>query len=129
MKDYTTLCSSAPGEFLARAALGIADELAGRSRDIILANLDRARTFMERWSDVLEWREPVAGPVAFIRLREGSATAFCERVRQGAGVLLVPSPLFDWGDAHLRFGLGRLAVPRALEALGGELEAAADGSA
>jgi len=34
-----------------------------------------------------------------------------------AGVMAVPSTVFEWGDAHLRLGLGRKGFAPALEAL------------
>ena len=55
--------------------------------------------------------------MAFVRLLELSAARFCEDARNARGVLLVPSTLFDLGDSHVRFGLGRQAVPLALAAL------------
>jgi aspartate/methionine/tyrosine aminotransferase len=38
---------------------------------------------------------------------KGSATAFCEQLLRERGIMLVPSPHFDCGDEHLRFGYGR----------------------
>ncbi len=122
LKDYTSICSSAPGELLARLALESAPVLMERSHRIIDANLREAAAFMARREDLLEWRPPRAGPVGLARLRHGSAEAFCRRAREEAGVLLVPSTLFHFGDAHLRFGLGRARVPEALGALEAWLE-------
>ena len=59
----------------------------------------------------------MAGSVAFAGLHQGSATAFCEEVVRGSGVLLVPSSLFDFGDRHTRWGLGRLDFSEGLTAL------------
>ena len=117
LKDYTTICSSAPGEFLARAALEQAEAIIRRNVGIIQANLEHARRFMARQSAVFAWRGPLAGPVAFVRLRNGSAAAFCERTVDAGGVLLVPSTLFDFGDDHTRWGLGRRSFPAGLAAL------------
>jgi aspartate/methionine/tyrosine aminotransferase len=66
---------------------------------------------------LLEWREPMAGPVAFARLRQGGARAFADALVEHAGVMAVPSTVFDFGDAHLRLGLGRVTFPLALDAL------------
>lgn len=107
LKDYTTICSSAPGEFLARMALEQAEVIIQRNVGIIQANLEHGREFMARWADVFDWREPLAGPIAFARLCEGSAAAFCRGTVQESGVLLAPSTLFDFGDSHIRWGLGR----------------------
>jgi aspartate/methionine/tyrosine aminotransferase len=117
LKDYTTICSSAPSEFLARVALEQAETIIQRNLDVIQANLRHAHSFMARWTDVFTWNEPLAASVAFALLRQGSATAFCEEVVRGSGVLLVPSTLFDFGDRHTRWGLGRLDFPQGLTAL------------
>ena len=73
--------------------------------------------FLARQPLLLQWRAPEAGPVALPRLRDRPADAFCEDVRRRADVLLLPSSVFDFGNRHLRFGLGRLGVPEGLEAL------------
>jgi aspartate/methionine/tyrosine aminotransferase len=122
LKDYTTICSSAPSELLARLALGQAEAMMRRNLGIIQTNLEQARQFMGRWPAVFAWRSPLAGPIAFVRLRQGSAAGFCEAVVQGCGVLLVPSTMFDFGDQHMRWGFGRRKFPEGLAALEGFLE-------
>ncbi len=121
-KDYTTICSSAPSELLARLALGVGEELVARNLALVRDNLAATQAFLERWPELLDWRAPAAGPLAFPRLRSGSATAFCDRARREAEVLLVPSPIFDHGDSHLRWGMGRRSFGEALEALEAWLE-------
>jgi aspartate/methionine/tyrosine aminotransferase len=117
LKDYTTICSSAPSEFLAHVALKQAEAIIQRNLGIIQTNLAHVREFMTRRRGTFAWREPKAGPIAFGRLRKGSAAAFCEEVVRGSGVMLVPSTLFDFGDSHLRWGLGRLNFREALSVL------------
>jgi aspartate/methionine/tyrosine aminotransferase len=116
-KDYTTICCSAPSEFLAQVALQNATAIIDRNVGIIRANLTLVRAFMDRHAERFAWRAPLAGPIAFPRLREGSAAAFCRAAVEGAGVLLAPSTLFDFGDAHCRWGLGRRSFAAGLAAL------------
>ncbi len=116
-KDYTTICSSAPGELLARLALEHAETLIERSLGIIRQNLGRVRPFMAEFADIFAWREPLAGPIAFARLHQGKAKVFCDDVVHNCGVLLAPSTVFDFGDSHVRFGLGRQSFPEGLSAL------------
>jgi len=116
-KDYSTICAPGVDQFLARAAFNVADRLAARSRAIVDENLARARAFVARHADRFAWREPGAGSVAFIRLLGGGAEAFCERAVNEAGVMVVPSTVFDFGDAHIRLGLGRKGFPDALSCL------------
>jgi aspartate/methionine/tyrosine aminotransferase len=75
------------------------------------------REFLARWPNLFAWREPRAGPIAFGRLRKGSAAEFCAAAVRHSGVMLVPSTLFDFGDSHLRWGLGRRGFPEGLAAL------------
>jgi aspartate/methionine/tyrosine aminotransferase len=122
VKDYTTICSSAPGELLARAGLQAADRLIRCSRTIIEENLEAIDGFMRRWVRLFRWRPPAAGPVALARLGSGSAEELCRQARDEAGVLLAPSTLFDLGDRHIRFGLGRRSFRAGLGALDAWLE-------
>lgn len=117
LKDYTTICNSAPSEFLANMALKNAETIIQRNLGIIQTNLAYVREFMTRRADVFTWHEPMAGPIAFARLRTGSAVTFCEEVVLESGVLLVPSTLFDFSDSHLRWGLGRLNFREGLSVL------------
>jgi aspartate/methionine/tyrosine aminotransferase len=117
LKDYTTICSSAPSEFLARVALEQAESIIQRNVGIIQTNLGYAREFMARWAEIFAWREPLAGPIAFVRLHEDGAAAFCQAAVRQSGVLLVPSTLFDFGDSHIRWGLGRRDFQNGLSVL------------
>ena len=75
-----------------------------------------------RHPELLAWSPPVAGPVAFAGLAasEGAA-AFCRRLADDAGVMLLPSTVFDYGDAHVRIGLGRAGFAEGLDVLEGWL--------
>jgi aspartate/methionine/tyrosine aminotransferase len=117
IKDYTTICSSAPGEFLAHVALKQAEAIIKRNVGIIQSNLAHIRKFMTRWSELFAWREPLAGPIAFARLRRRAAAEFCAAALRQSGALLVPSTVFDFGDSHIRWGLGRRNFQEGLLAL------------
>jgi len=117
LKDYLTICNSAPSELLARIAVGKAEELADRSRERVVANLDRADAFFESHPTLFGWDRPAAGSTAFPRFLGGSAEDFCERAAREAGVMLLPSTTYGAGDAHIRFGFGRRDFSRGLDAL------------
>jgi aspartate/methionine/tyrosine aminotransferase len=123
LKDYTTICSPGPSERLARAALAAEEALLARSRSIVQENLALARAFVQRHPALLAWREPSAGPLAFPRLAGGGVEGFCEAAVRDAGVMVVPSTVFEFGDEHLRLGLGRRGFPKAVAALEGWLRA------
>jgi aspartate/methionine/tyrosine aminotransferase len=127
LKDYTTICSSAPSEILALMALRARDAVIARSRDIVASNLARLDDFFARRPDALTWVRPSGGSTAFPRLvptgpAGGSADAFCSRLVEATGVLLLPSTTFGFGDGHVRLGFGRTDMPEAL----GKLEAFLD---
>lgn len=114
-KHYTTICSSAPSELLAAVALRHRDALAGRNRDIVLRNLPLLDDFLARHADIFAWVRPAAGPIGFPRVSNvGDVAAFCDRVRTGAGVLLLPGEVYDEPE-HVRVGFGRANMPEALE--------------
>jgi aspartate/methionine/tyrosine aminotransferase len=127
-KDYLTICNSAPNEFLGALALRHSDALIERIRRIVAPNLDRLDAFFARRSTLFEWRRPRAGMTAFPKYLGGSSEAFCARLAERAGVLLLPSTVFDAGDERIRVGYGRADLPDALAALdafirrGGERE-------
>ena len=123
LKDYTTICSSGPSEFLAEVALRHAAEIADRNRRLIDANLALLDAFLSRRSDTLSWRRPRAGPVGFCRVLRGDGELLCQRARETEGVLLAPGRLFGHGGSHFRIGFGRMGFAAALAALERFLEA------
>jgi aspartate/methionine/tyrosine aminotransferase len=118
VKDYLTICNGAPGEFLAALALRHGARLTQRVREICARNLDLLDEFFARRGNRFRWTRPRAGTTAFPRyLGSEGSEAFCRLAAEEAGVLLLPSKVFDAGDAHFRLGYGRLDLPRGLAAL------------
>jgi len=120
LKDYTTICNSAPSEFLATVALRNRGHLVARTGELIRRNLMLLDGFFSRHSDLFAWYRPDAGPIAFPRLvgsaAQVGATAFCERLARDAGVLLLPGDVYNVPN-HVRVGFGRRDLPEALERL------------
>jgi aspartate/methionine/tyrosine aminotransferase len=128
LKDYTTICSSAPSEVLALIGLRARDRVLDRSREIVAANLAVLDAFFERHAEALRWVRPRGGSIGFPRLVPGgpagaSADRFAAALVETTGVLLVPSSTFGFGDSHFRIGLGRTDLPQAVEAMDGFLGA------
>lgn len=117
MKDYTTICGSAPSEFLAEIALRHGETIAGRNRGIISANLALLDAFFARHADSFSWRRPQAGPIAFPRLMRGDVESFCGRLAKAKSVLLLPGTVYDDQGNHFRIGFGRKDMPQALQRL------------
>lgn len=76
LQDYTTICNSAPSEFLATVALRNAAPIVERNLQIIRCNLDRLDLFFDSHRDLFSWQRPLAGSVAFpTTTRSASALA------------------------------------------------------
>jgi aspartate/methionine/tyrosine aminotransferase len=123
LKDYTTICNSAPSEVLALIALRARDRVLARSRAIISANLPILDTFFDRHRRHVEWARPRAGSVAFPRLLAGDADRIAEALVEREGVLILPGSRFGYTGNHFRLGFGRTDMPEALERLSRFLEA------
>jgi aspartate/methionine/tyrosine aminotransferase len=116
-KDYTTICNSAPSEYLAILGLKHKTPIIERNLNIIRDNLERLDVFFKRHVDLFRWQTPQAGPIAFPQWKSGNVDRFCRDVRQEAGVLLLPGTLYDPDSTHFRIGFGRADMPNGLEAL------------
>jgi aspartate/methionine/tyrosine aminotransferase len=117
-KDYTSICNSAPSEFLAKVALKNAGAIAERNLEIIRSNLALLKDFFARHEDLFEWLPPSAGPIAFPRLVSGDSDSFCRDLVQETGVLLLPGSVYGREyAAHFRIGFGRANMPECLEVL------------
>jgi len=133
VKDYNSICSSAPSEFLAGLAVRNLDKLVARNRGIVSSNLELLRSFFARHADFVDWNEPEGGSIAFPRFLRaagkggaagdpgGPGAADAEelalRILEDSGVLLLPGARYGYESAHFRIGFGRANMPEALEAL------------
>ncbi|MCJ7433455.1 MAG: aminotransferase class I/II-fold pyridoxal phosphate-dependent enzyme [Anaerolineales bacterium] len=117
LKDYTTICNSAPSEFLAEVAMRNREKLVARNLEIIKHNLTVVDTLFTRYSDLFSWIRPQAGSMGFPRLLNGDIESFCDRLVKDAGVLLLPGTMYDDTQNHFRLGLGRKNLPQAVERL------------
>ena len=118
-KDYTTICGSAPSEFLAKLAMDNWEKLIERNNSIIQENLSYLEGFMERHSHLFEWVHPEAGCIAFIRPTFGtiSVERFCMDLIKKKGVVLLPSTTYLYTDTHFRIGFGKRDFKEGLDQL------------
>jgi aspartate/methionine/tyrosine aminotransferase len=113
-KYYTTICSSAPSEYLTALALRHRATLVQRNLEIVRRNLSLLDEFLKRHSNLFDWVKPNASPIGFVRLKpDRDVYAFCEEVVRDSGVLLLPGSVYDQ-PRHIRFGYGRKNMPEAL---------------
>ncbi|HEV7809635.1 MAG TPA: aminotransferase class I/II-fold pyridoxal phosphate-dependent enzyme, partial [Candidatus Limnocylindrales bacterium] len=118
LKDYTTICSSAPAEILALIALRARDVVLRRSRTIVEANLPLLDAFFASHADRWSWVRPRGGSIGFPRLLDAEPVeSFVARLVGAEGVLLLPGPVIGHPGNHARVGFGRTDLPDALAGL------------
>jgi aspartate/methionine/tyrosine aminotransferase len=116
LKDYTTICSSAPSEMLTALGLRHRERLLERNLTLVARNLTLLDAFLERHADSFRWVRPTASPIGFPRVTGlGDIDTLCARLA-AAGVLLLPGSVYDVPD-HVRVGFGRASLPEALDLL------------
>lgn len=114
-KDYTTICNSAPSEFLATLALKNKKEIISRNLNIIKSNLIYLDKFFKKYSSILTWIKPKAGSIAFPKLKvnEDIETIAIELIEKKE-TLIMPSTNYNFGNIHFRIGFGRKNMVDAL---------------
>jgi aspartate/methionine/tyrosine aminotransferase len=122
LKDYTTICNSAPGEILALAALRSRDRILSNQRGRVQENLRLLGGFFESHRRWFRWNRPRGGTVCFPRMAVEDTHRFCETLVQETGIMLAPSRMFHFGDRHVRFGFGRDDLGEGLERLSSYLD-------
>jgi aspartate/methionine/tyrosine aminotransferase len=115
-KDFTSICSSAPSEFLSTLALRNRDQIIQRNRAIIAANVETCDRFFLNHADLFNWTTPKGGSTAFPSLKPVmDVEEFCIDLINQQGVMLLPSTYFDYGKQNFRIGLGRKNLPECME--------------
>ena len=117
LKYYTTICSSAPSEFLTDLALRHREKIVERNRNLVVNNLQLLTKFLARHPNLFSWTPPNASPIGFVNFKpEKNVYEFCEFLVQESGVLLLPGTVYD-EPRHIRFGYGRANMPASLSQL------------
>jgi len=118
MKDFTTVCCSAPAEILSLIALRAKEKVVGRCNQIVLDNIAHVDTFFDRWQELFSWVRPEGGTVGFPLLKAPiPIDKFVTELIEQEGVMLLPGQVFDHPENRFRIGLGRRSLPQALERL------------
>ena len=123
LKDYTTICNSAPSEILAIIAVRNRAIIFEKQRARLRKNLSVLDEFFSNYSDCLAWSRPMGSSVCFPRmLIDQDTSTFCDKLVNNAGIMLVPSRLFQFGERHVRIGFGRDDLPQVISAFAGYLD-------
>ena len=114
LKHYTTICASAPSEFLTALAFRHRQKFIDRNLQIVLRNLPQLNAFFARHTDLFDWTAPDASTIGFAKYKGADGVdSFCEAAVRDASVLLLPGTVYD-EPSHIRFGYGRKNLPEAL---------------
>ncbi len=117
-KDYITICASGPSQILSLIALKAQKKILDRNRDIITHTSAAFAEFVSHHSDCFSWHPPKAGSIAFVRYHgSDGVTALAKKLLDAEGIMILPSTVFEYHDAHWRLGLGRKNVPEILDRL------------
>jgi aspartate/methionine/tyrosine aminotransferase len=118
IKDFTTICHSAPSEVLGLIALRAGPHLLARNLEIVTRNLGLSQGYFGGHPEHFRWLPPQAGSIAFPGWNgPGSVEALCQAALDRAGLMVVPGSIFDYPGGYFRVGLGRLNFPEALALL------------
>ncbi len=117
-KDYTTICNSAPSELLGLIALRHKENLIEINLKKIKQNISLLIDFINQHSKLLSWVKPNAGTIGLAKLNiDLPSLDFCEMIVKDAGIMIVPSEMFDFGSKHIRLGFGRENLSETLDKL------------
>jgi len=114
LKHYTTICASAPSEFLTALAFRHREKFIERNLRIVQHNLPLLTAFFARHSNLFDWTPPNAATIGFARFKpQHDVQEWCENLVRDAGVMLLPGTVYD-EPRHIRFGYGRKNMPESL---------------
>jgi aspartate/methionine/tyrosine aminotransferase len=117
LKHYTTICASAPSEFLTALVFRHRQKFIDRNLQIVLRNLRQLSAFFARHPNLFAWIPPNASTIGFACYKgQQNVQDFCEQLVREAGVLLLPGTVYD-EPHHIRFGYGRRNLPESLAQL------------
>jgi aspartate/methionine/tyrosine aminotransferase len=115
LKDYTTICNSAPSEILGLMAVRAREDIIARQMARIRKNIKILDDFFSKYSDCMCWKRPLGGSICFPRISLTDDTfGFCETLIRETGIMLVPSKIFQYGNHHVRIGFGRENFPEVI---------------
>jgi aspartate/methionine/tyrosine aminotransferase len=111
-RDYTTISVGRVDDWLAQVALGVADRLLERSRQIAQQNLEVLTSWLETRPD-LSWQRPTGGTTALLRyVGKTPSYQYCRELLDATGVLVTPGQAFDCEGT---FRIGFAGAPQTLQ--------------
>lgn len=121
-KHYLSICNSAPSERLAVIALSVRDKILAKNRELLLSNIEKLDQFFADYPTLFDWQHPDGSCVGYPRFTgRGGVKAFCTRLVEEEGVLLLPSSIYhselmEAPPERFRIGFGRTNLDNGLAA-------------
>lgn len=110
LRDYTTLALSPLVELIAQRVIEKADFLLKIRLPQIRNNLEIVAAWVDENREFVKWVRPQGGVTAFLRFQGiPDIEAFCHRLVNSCGVLVVPGTCFHHPN-HIRLGFGGSTV-------------------
>ncbi|MFW6263528.1 MAG: aminotransferase class I/II-fold pyridoxal phosphate-dependent enzyme [Thermotogota bacterium] len=123
MKHFTSICNSAPSEFLATIALKHGEKILSKNRKLIKKNLEVSDRFFNKYKHLFRYNRQEAGPIAFHEMKiDRSIDEYCNQFVKDSGVLLLPGTVYDYPGTYFRMGYGRANFEENLKHFGVYLE-------
>jgi aspartate/methionine/tyrosine aminotransferase len=115
LKDYLSICNSAPSEVLSLIALKNQKAILNRNNEIVDRNIRLVGNVIEKHADLFSWVLPQGGCVGFVRYNGSLAVSqFCSDLIRDKGVMVLPANVYQAETPHFRIGFGRASLPEAL---------------
>ena len=107
MRDYISLSPGQLNDALACLGLKHHDKIIARNREIIIANLAAATTWIDERRDVLSWTPPKGGLLALLKYNLPiDSLTLADMLANEYSVMLAPGSAFGY-EHHLRLGIGQ----------------------
>ncbi len=106
--DYTTICPTALGDYLATRALQLEmrKKILTRTREILQINLPVIKSWVEAHAEDFSFIPPQAGAIAYIKYNlKINSSHLAERLLKEKSTLIVPGDQFGM-DGYMRIGYG-----------------------
>ncbi len=122
LKEYTSICNSAPSEFLAEVALRNRAKILDRNLAIVRHNKLLYDKFFSLHEELFSWYPQKAGPISFVKMKmDTDDKSFAERALKEKQLLILPGWVYDY-PGFFRVGMGRTQIPESLTVFGQFIE-------
>jgi aspartate/methionine/tyrosine aminotransferase len=107
LRDYITLSPAKMSDAITCALIEYRDQIMPRNQAIMSENLETAREWFARHSELVGWTEPRGALLAMMTYTAAlDSTTLANRLAEEAGVMLAPGAAFGL-EGHLRIGIGQ----------------------